>query len=149
MLCLVALVMLSTTANAQMLHFFGNKIDKGLQVKNVTGRVVYAFILIDEMGCDGTMTVNSNRRFKLIEGEDYRNNENGKTTFYSSYFWKLSHHKLFVLRPGEKAPVQNAPCFGETVNYHHIGRAWHFNNEQWQWMKGQCLKVNPKCYWAQ
>ena len=146
---IIALGSNAIAAPSDDLRFFGNKVDRGLQVKNVGNQTIHAFILIDAMGCNGSMVPTGNGKYKLEKGQgkDYFTTASGETAFADSYFWKLSHYNLYVLQPGQKASVQNAPCFGD-VTYHKIGRAWVFNDSQWNWIKANCLRVNPNCQWA-
>ena len=152
-LLVMCLSVLATGVNAFAgkvnLSFYGNKVDNGLVAKNNGEDAVHLFMLIESMGCNGSQVPTGNAKYKLEQGEgkDYFKTANGETVFADSYFWKLSHYNLYVLQPGQRALIQPAPCHG-SVTYHKIGRAWVFNNEQWKWLRANCLRVNPNCSWA-
>ena len=153
-MCVAVLIFAITAARSEAsdISIFANKVDMGLKAKNVSDKTLHLFILIKYMGCNGSKVMQPGAKFELIPGKDYVHKEDGSTDFYDSYFWKLSHYKHYFLRPGQTVAIQNAPCAiiqGNTsVDYYHIGRAWHFNQAQWDWMRSNCLRVNPNCAWA-
>ena len=153
LMAIVLAISIPAFAGPKDLVFYGNKVDRGLAVKNTGQETVHLFILIESMGCNGSMVPTGNGKYKLEMGtgltdpKDYFHMKNGKTVFSNSYWWKLSHYNHYVLHAGDKAIIQSAPCHG-SVTYQKIGRAWTFTNEQWAWFRANCLEANPNCGWA-